>query len=203
MACLPSAQVPASAVAHSKHNTIPMFVQQTLYHEAKPLLAGRGFHVRGLYSKHSTIRDVCTVNYILMARMRIPRSDETPAIPRAAGIDARERSMSEHLTTAATVADSACRQNGSASRSGVPPSRQRAAVRHGGSTFADGGEGAAGHDPRLRAAPSVFASPRLRAAASAFASPRLRPAASVFASPRLRATASVHLRPVIFLTKYS
>lgn len=121
----------------------------------KPPLTGRGFHVRGLYSKHSTIRNVCTVNYILVARTRIPRSDETPAIPRAAGIDARERSMSEHVTTAATVADSACRQDGSASRSGVPPSGQRAAVRQGGSTVADGGDGAAGHDPRLRAAASV------------------------------------------------
>src|SRR5262245_46003657 len=158
MACLPSAQRFVSAVAHSRHNTIPMFVQQTLYHEAKPLLAGRGFHVRGLYSKHSTIRGVCTVNYILMARTRIPRSDETPAIPRAVAIDARDRSMSEHVTTAATVADCACRQNGSASRTGVSPSRQRAAVRQGGSTAADGGEGAAGHDPRLCAAASVSAS---------------------------------------------
>src|SRR5215510_13497267 len=111
--------------------------------------------------------------------------------------------MSEHVTTAATAADSACRQDGPASRTGVPPSRQRAAARQDGSTIADGGEGAAGHDPRLRPAASAFASPRLRPAASVFASPRLRPAASVFASPRLRATASVHLRPVIFLTKYS
>src|SRR5262245_30668099 len=110
-----------------------------------------------------------------MARTPIPRSDETPAI----------------LAPPAST------------RANVPPSRQRAAVRHFGSTIADGGDGAAGHDPRLRPAASVFASPRLRPAASVFASPRLRPAASVFASPRLRATASVHLRPVIFLTKYS